>query len=881
MSLPVQLDNFFLGHRYIVQNFGASALPQLAWSIDPFGHSATMGVLSGPLSGFRGIMWGREASDFKALTCETADVERIWLPSASLGTAATTWQGIFVDTGYQSPSELSRCNYPKNDSSCNASNAMALAQADYAALVSDILTVRAPNVQPSARENATDVLVNLGSDFTYENAADYFAYIDALSTLLNDDKSGRFRAFYSTASDYAAAKQAQVASFRGVTGDFFPYNEDLIGHNMWSGYFTSRPAFKGLVRESSSLLQSARQLQALVGGVTDAGVGNPLHALERAMGVSQHHDSIAGTAREAVNADYIQMLSAARAQAAGSVAASLANATGYAAAPFATCPLANVSVCPALEAGQPAVVLVHNALGQAAPAVPVRVLAGFPPGVVSYSVVGPDGAPVEAQTVPLSPRDASLRALYGGSPGVVVAWVAWVAALPPAGTAAYFLLPAASAAGAPATHASIVTPIAAGSPASITNGRITLGFSASTGQLASYTDAGVAPAVTLPLTQAWAAYEGFNGTCALNGSKQASGAYIFRPVGSTPASLAPGAATLVLVTGPVLSEARSTLAYADMTARLWAGAADAEMEWTVGPVDVSAGQSREVVSIYAAGAALPTAGAWVSDSNCREGIPRVRGARAQWNASLSEPVAGNYYPTSCLIRASGGGLTLAIATDRAQGSSSLSDGALELMVHRRMLFDDGRGVGEALDEPGLDGRGLIVRGRHWLAVAPAPAAAHAYKALQQRALALPYALSAFAAFSGAPTDWLRAHPGSLSLLAAPLPPNVHLATVQRLGPRALLLRLAHLYEAGEDAVGSANATLALASLFNPAALTVLAAVEMTLPGAQPLADVPPATYTTRGGASVTVPILPAPPAGPQLEVTLSVQQIRTFLLTLA
>lgn len=73
----------------------------------------------------------------------------------------------------------------------------------------------------------------------------------------------------------------------------------------------------------------------------------------------------------------------------------------------------------------------------------------------------------------------------------------------------------------------------------------------------------------------------------------------------------------------------------------------------------------------------------------------------------------------------------------------------------------------------------------------------------------------------------------------------------------------------------------MASLFNPAALTVLAAVEMTLPGAQPLADVPPATYTTRRGASVTVPILPAPPAGPQLEATLTVQQIRTFLLTLA
>ena len=71
-------------------------------------------------------------------------------------------------------------------------------------------------------------------------------------------------------------------------------NDDSQGHNMWSGYFTSRPAFKGYVRESSAYQQAARQLQAIVGGVADVGPANPLFALERAMGVSQHHDSIAG-----------------------------------------------------------------------------------------------------------------------------------------------------------------------------------------------------------------------------------------------------------------------------------------------------------------------------------------------------------------------------------------------------------------------------------------------------------------------------------------------------------------------------------------------------------------------------------------------------------
>ena len=50
-------------------------------------------------------------------------------------------------------------------------------------------------------------------------------------------------------------------------------------------------------------------------------------------------------------------------------------------------------------------------------------------------------------------------------------------------------------------------------------------------------------------------------------------------------------------------------------------------------------------------------------------------------------------------------------TDRSQGGSSLAEGEIELMVHRRLLYDDSLGVGEALNETGSDGNGLVVRGR--------------------------------------------------------------------------------------------------------------------------------------------------------------------------
>ena len=62
---------------------------------------------------------------------------------------------------------------------------------------------------------------------------------------------------------------------------------------------------------------------------------------------------------------------------------------------------------------------------------------------------------------------------------------------------------------------------------------------------------------------------------------------------------------------------------------------------------------------------------------------------------------------------------VAVLTDRAQGGASLQRGQLEVMLHRRTLLDDWRGVAEPLNETMQGCRdcpsaGLVARGRHWL-----------------------------------------------------------------------------------------------------------------------------------------------------------------------
>jgi hypothetical protein len=176
----------------------------------------------------------------------------------------------------------------------------------------------------------------------YEEALVNFANVDLLiSSIYRFQASGkidvpslftprfkRLNVFYSSPEFYTKWKQVEMMRWADKqatdaataekgssttpqwsikTDDFFPYSD--CPHCFWTGYFTSRAGFKRLERVGSSFLLAARQIESMHDSQTSAGLGDchckdPLFRLDDAMGVSQHHDAVSGTAKQHVTNDY-------------------------------------------------------------------------------------------------------------------------------------------------------------------------------------------------------------------------------------------------------------------------------------------------------------------------------------------------------------------------------------------------------------------------------------------------------------------------------------------------------------------------------------------------------------------------------------------------
>ena len=133
----------------------------------------------------------------------------------------------------------------------------------------------------------------------------------------------------------------------------------------------------------------------------------------------------------------------------------------------------------------------------------------------------------------------------------------------------------------------------------------------------------------------------------------------------------------------------------------------------MGPINVDDQIGKEV--IFLIDTDIASKKLFYTDSNGREIMKRERNAcQNSTDFPLSEKVAGNYYPIISRIYIKDNSRQMKLLTDRSQGASSLADGSIEIMVHRRILHDDSCAVDENFNELGSDQKGLIVRGKLYL-----------------------------------------------------------------------------------------------------------------------------------------------------------------------
>ncbi|XP_051898632.1 alpha-mannosidase 2x isoform X1 [Pristis pectinata] len=321
------VDQLIEGHQWLEKNIGV--IPKSGWAIDPFGHSSTMSYLL-KRSNLTSMLIQRVHYSIKKHFAATKNLEFMWRQTWDTDSSTDIMCQLMPFYSYDIPHTCGPdpkicCQFdfrrlPGGRISCpwkvppkviNDANV-----AERANLLLDQYRKK------SKLYKSKVVLIPLGDDFRYDKALEWdqqFQNYEKLFNYMNSHPELHVQIQFGTLSEYfdAVYKKNGVSpgskppSYPVLSGDFFTY-ADREDH-YWSGYFTSRPFYKNLDRVLESHLRAAEILYSLAlsharhSGVDIRYLVSDYRFLTEArqnIGLFQHHDAITGTSKEVVVVDY-------------------------------------------------------------------------------------------------------------------------------------------------------------------------------------------------------------------------------------------------------------------------------------------------------------------------------------------------------------------------------------------------------------------------------------------------------------------------------------------------------------------------------------------------------------------------------------------------
>ena len=307
------LNQMSLGLKFLNESLGTR--PRVEWHIDPFGHSIFMPELYG-LLGYKAVVINRIPDHIKQEMKRSRTLEFFWYSPFSNQTIFTH----VLDSHYGTPYIL---DFPT---------------------VEERATFFADHIKTRLEWYRTgNVLIPFGSDFSFQNAVDDFKKMDEIVEYITSHQD-RFNLTirYSTLGEYVDTVLSSGVTFDVRNGDFLPYiscypclaskcgglwglpegipcGPEALSDSYWSGFYTSKPAQKILVREQEASLKALEAMNAVFPYLArNVSVGLELGRNTSAL--LQHHDAITGTSFPDCYADYSKRLENALAAGSSSIA---------------------------------------------------------------------------------------------------------------------------------------------------------------------------------------------------------------------------------------------------------------------------------------------------------------------------------------------------------------------------------------------------------------------------------------------------------------------------------------------------------------------------------------------------------------------------------